>query len=102
MSYTRGDNYIWRSDDRVHLWIADGEDGWAESGWNEARSHPMPGGVAVPQAVMDEYVVMRFAELLQDQQVGQAVERALARNGGNGGCSALGKVAEQLKRLVAT
>ena len=99
MSYTRGDNSLWSGGERVHLWIADGEDNWAECVWNEGNPHPRPGGVAVAQDVMDEYVVMRFAELVRDKQVGPAVERALARHTGNGGCGALATLAERLKQL---
>jgi hypothetical protein len=99
MSYTRGDTYIWPSGDRVHLWVADGDDGWAESVWNEGRPHPRASGVGVPQEVMDEFVVMRFAQLLRARQVGSAVDRALAKHAGNGGCVALEQIAETLKAI---
>ena len=100
MSYTRGDHYIWAgTDGRVHLWVADGEDNWAECGWNEGNPHPRPGGVGVLQDVMDEYVVMRFAELVRERQVQAAVDRALARHTDNGGCVALTTLADRLKQL---
>jgi hypothetical protein len=99
MSYTRGENYIGSSGDRTHLWIGDGEDNWAECGWNEGRPHPRPAGVAVPQDVMDEYVVMRFAQLLRERRVGPIVDRALARHAGNGGCHALVELADRLRVL---
>ena len=103
MSYSRGANYIWSgTDGRVHLWIADGEDNWAECGWNEGNPHPRPGGVSVAQDVMDEYVVMRFAELLRARQVGPTVDRAVAKYAGNGGCGALGEVRDDLKRMVVS
>ena len=99
MSYTRGDNYIWSgTDGRVHLWVADGEDGWAECGWNKGHPHPSPAGVAVGLDVLDEYVVMRFAELVRDGAAAAAIDRALAEHTGNGGCVALGALAESLKR----
>ena len=102
MSYTRGDNYIWPSGDRIHLWIADGGDNWAECGWNEGEPHSNPGGVAVPQDVMDEYVVMRFAELVHAGDAAAAIDRAVAKYTGNGGCVALGRLADSFKQWVAT
>jgi hypothetical protein len=50
---------------------------------------------------MDEYVVMRFAELARAGEAAAAIDRALANHTGNGGCVALGQVGEQLKRSVA-
>ena len=99
MSYTRGENYIWRDGERVHLWIGDGADNWAECGWNEGRPHTDPAGVAVAQEVMDEYVIMRFAELVQTDHVAEVVDRAMARHSGNGGCVALRELAGALKRV---
>ena len=104
MAYMRGDNYIWTgTDDRVHVWIGDGDDGWRESGWALADDDTLlPGrehasGVALPVAVMDEFVVMRFAELLQAGEVDAAVDRALRNHDGNFGCAALVERATQLK-----
>lgn len=33
MSYMRGDHYIWHDGENVHLWVADGKDGWDQSVW---------------------------------------------------------------------
>src|SRR5262245_46089434 len=92
MSYMRGANYLWRGeDDRRHLWIDDGFDPWEETGWAEGKViDPRPAaGVAIRQEVMDEYVVMRIAELVESGEAAAAIDRALAQYGGNFGCSAL-------------
>lgn len=92
MAYIRGANYIWHDDERVHVWAADGLDNWQDSGWIEDVQTPDtarpadggPSGVAVSQDVADLYVVMRFAELMQQRRVPEIVERAVADCGGNG------------------
>lgn len=99
MSYMRGNHYLWRDDTRVHPWARDGYDAWDESGWMPDERQPpslstseadsRPSGVGVHQDVMDEYVVMRFAELIRDGLVPGAVDRALRKHSGNGGCQAL-------------
>lgn len=33
MSYMRGNNYIWHDGENLHLWVADGKDGWNQSVW---------------------------------------------------------------------
>ena len=88
MAYLRGDTYVWSSGDRVHLWVGDGDDGWRESGWATGRLADAA-GVAVEQNTMDEYVVMRFAELREEGRVRDVSARALVKHGGNGGCVAL-------------
>jgi hypothetical protein len=108
MAYIRGANYVWHDDDRVHFWAADGLDNWQQSGWIEdVRSKPTEGanevgpcGVALNQAVADLYVVMRFAELVQQRRVREIVERAVSEYGGNGGCLALRALAPSLIRSV--
>jgi hypothetical protein len=107
MAYLRGDVYIWLGgDDRVHVWVADGDDGWAESGWalcdddRHAPGREDASGVGVPQAPMDEFVVMRFAQLLDEGVLSDAINRALENHTGNGGCVALTRRAEQLNSLV--
>lgn len=32
MAYLRGDQYVWSDEERLHIWVADGYDGWGESG----------------------------------------------------------------------
>ena len=104
MSYMRGACYIWRDDDRVHVWAEDGYDGWGDSSWAEGRKHaPTPdsahggaSGVGIRQEIADGYVVMRLAELVAEQRIGAVVETAVATFGGNGGCLALQKLAAEL------
>lgn len=100
MSYMRGPCYIWRDDDRVHIWAEDGYDGWDESSWADGRpdasdsaKHERASGVSVPDMAMDAFVVMRLAELVAEQRIGTVVEAAVTQFGGNGGCLALQKLA---------
>lgn len=72
MAYIRGRNYIWRDDERVHIWAAEGDDGWKESAWAEevqpvgTPAEAAPSGVGIRQEVADLYVVMRLAQLIQE------------------------------------
>jgi hypothetical protein len=88
MAYLRGGTYVWSDGRRVHVWAGDGDDGWKESGWAEGMpSHAS--GVAIEVDAMDEFVMMRFAELLRDRTARVAAERAISTHRGNGGCVAL-------------
>ena len=106
MSYMRGDNYIWSDGERLHLWVADGYDGWDQAVWaideNEERREGRvnASGVGIPEGVMDEFVVMRLAQLIEEGLVEEAIDRAVARGGGNFGCEALAKNREVLKETV--
>lgn len=53
------------------------------------------GGVAIPMTVMDEFVVMRLAQLIESGTVGDAVDRALRH--GNLGGNALAAHAEVVR-----
>jgi hypothetical protein len=96
MSYTRGAIYIWSSDCSTHVWVANPEPdlSYAESGWGAswAEEGRHLNGVCVPQDVLDELVVMRYAEMT-DAERGAATQRALERWRGNGGCFALAEQA---------
>lgn len=83
MSYMRGGCYIWRDDDRAHVWAEDGSDGWDDTSWAEGRK-------------LSHDVGMRLAELVCEQRIGAVVESAVASFGGNGGCLALQKLAASL------
>jgi hypothetical protein len=105
MSYLRGAYYIWRDDERVHVWAEDGYDDWHDSSWAEGRKHaPLlhstqhggASGVGLRQEIADAYVVMRLAELVAEQRIGAVVDAAVATCGGNGGCLALRKLAAAL------
>lgn len=103
MSYMRGACYIWSDDDRVHIWVEDGYDGWDESTWpdglmraSDSQRRHGASGVGVSLTAIDTFVVMRLAELVAEQRIGTVVEAAVTQFGGNGGCLALQKLAAVL------
>jgi hypothetical protein len=100
MSYMRGDIYIWADGTHVHFWARDGYDGWDEAGWHEPTQTAQASGVALPQTVADEYVVMRMAQMLDEGCVIIAIEHALEKFSGNGGCHALAEHAEVLREAA--
>src|SRR5512144_384079 len=94
MAYMRGRYYIFTSggspkDSRVHLWVATSEPRLRESGWAEAYGVDRVAGASLPEDVLDELVVMRYAQLQEENKVEQAAQRALRKQGGNVGCDAL-------------
>ena len=99
MAYLRGETYIWSDGACVHFWVHDGADGWKESGWAGERVSAA-GGVAVSQQSADEYVVMRFAELLVQGEAASIVARAIAAHEGNGGCEALCSIRPSIEAAV--
>ena len=103
MSYMRGDYYLWSDGERLHLWAADGYDGWDDSIWaqggrsNRKTADKRASGVALPLDVVDELVVMRLAQIVDERRFAGAIERAVAQYGGNGGCISLAEKAADLK-----
>lgn len=94
MAYMRGKFYIFTSggspkDYRVHLWVARSEPRLKESGWAESYGVDRVAGASLPEDVLDELVVMRYAQLQEESRVEQAAQRALRKHGGNVGCDAL-------------
>jgi hypothetical protein len=93
--------------------VADGQDGWDQSVWyagvtgkepsNEDKGDPnvKASGVMIPESVLDEFAVMRLAEMIQERKALEAVKHAISKWSGNGGCLALNKCAEQLDALLA-
>ena len=100
MSYMRGDIYIWANGTHVHFWAREGYDGWDEAGWHDSTQATDASGVALPQAVADAYVVMRMAQMLDEGCVVDAIEHALEKFSGNGGCRALAAHAEGLREAA--
>ena len=109
MSYMQGRNYLWVDDSHVHIWSAEGYDGWDESSWaqefqapNDRRSAAFgrPSGVSVRQKVADEYVAMRLAELVATGELIGAIDRALANHDGSPGCQALATHAPSLRAAL--
>lgn len=119
MAYMRGDYYLWTDGSGLHLWAADGYDGWDNAGWHcpdvDDDDNPVitprhlqdgentASGVSIHQKIMDEYVMMRLAEMIHEGSVPQAIERAIDSNlrGGNFGGRMLEKNAETLKAALA-
>ncbi len=109
MSYMRGNNYLWSDGEYMHLWIADGYDGWDESGWNTgANDEPRdfglgenskPSGIKIPEKVLDEFVMMRFAQMLHEGVVAATIDRAIKH--GNIGGMMLKKNAAKLKLALS-
>ena len=102
MSYLRGKYYFWKGSDGVHLWAFDGEDGWKDSVWAEAFKNSKrvrkqkPAGVCLPEPILDEFVVMRFAELIDERKLIATCRRALKKWRGNGGAISLSSHAKQI------
>jgi hypothetical protein len=95
MSYMRGNYYLWcDSDDYLHIWAADGYDGWDDAIWamdehgQRRHNRSQASGVRVPLKIMDAFVMMRLAQLIDEGLVNKAIEAALASSG-NFGCETL-------------
>jgi hypothetical protein len=109
MSYIRGRHYVWADDTHIHIWSAEGYDGWDESSWAQGFKTPTdrrsaafgrPSGVSVRQKVADEYVAMRLAELVATGDFVAAMDQALANHHGNSGCQALADHASSLRTAL--
>ena len=81
MSYTRGDWYCWSDGDCMHIW---GPPAGAED-------RPK---VAVPTALFDQLVAMRWAEMTERQRR-SASRRAVANWRGNVGCWELARQVDE-------
>ena len=79
MAYLRGENYLWSDEQYLHIWVADGQDAWEDTGWHEgvkqrraefgfAENEALPDGVQIPIEIMYQYVMMRFAQLVYDKE----------------------------------
>jgi hypothetical protein len=109
MAYMRGEYYLWNDgSDWLHIWSATGYDGWDEAAWacdEEGNRHPgmeEASGTSLPLRVMDDFVIMRLAQLIYEGQVEEAIDGALpnARGSGNIGGRLLRKP-ENIERLKA-
>jgi len=87
-------------------WAVDGYDGWDDSIWAEGArgdretAGQRASGVALPLDVVDELVVMRLAEIIDEKRFADAIDRSVARYGGNGGCLSLAAKAPDLKAAL--
>ena len=86
MAYLRGSTYIWSDGDRVHLWSQDGLDHWHDTGFGQ---YPAASGVAVREEILDQFVCMRFAELVAAGKLELTIRNAVNAASGNFGCDAL-------------
>jgi hypothetical protein len=74
----RGDNYIWSDGSGVHFWSANGRDYWEVTGWHvdddehireehqDEKGEVTASGVYLPNDIVDQFVLMRFAELFEE------------------------------------
>ncbi len=93
MSYMRGERYVWTDTENwLHIWARDGYDAWDDTLWacDEEDGSRRPGyeeasGVSLPLCAMDEFVVMRLAQMIAEGTVGDAIDRAVANHGNFGG-----------------
>ncbi len=107
MAYMRGDYYLWPDADQgLHIWVADGDDGWDQAIWavdtdgTRRADRVKAGGVCIPEPVMDEFVVMRLAQLIEEGGVEAVLERALSKWRGNFGCASLSKQAQAIREAL--
>lgn len=92
MSYFRGDPYIWSDGEQLHLWTA--------SAYVPFNDEAYAAGVEIPEATMDQFAVMRFAELLELGIVEKTIADALENTNFGGDC--LRRHASTLQALLAT
>ena len=106
MAYLRGKYYVWSGGDGVHVWAAGGNDGWKDSIWahglkqcaDQWRLEPgqKPSGVVFPEKVLDEFVVMRLAELIDEGKLEKTILRVVKPKVGNFGEASLRRHAKQI------
>jgi hypothetical protein len=94
MSYLRGEWYIWTTEGHTHLWGRAAQRAETE----RAQDSGFGGGVAVPDAALDAFVLMRAAELTEGktpEQVRALQRGVLAAHGGDIGSAALHRLVGQ-------
>ena len=98
MAYFKGSPYIWSDGTHLHLWSDDGLDDWQSM---EAYVDlPDASGVQIDETVMDQFAVMRVAELLENGTLLSVIEQALANM--NFGANALRGCEAVLRSLAVT
>ena len=116
MAYMRGDYYLWTDESGLHLWAHDGYDNWDETSWHrmdDGKDYPIEpthlkdgennaSGVSIHQEVMDEYVMMRLAQMVYEGTVDAAINRATdpEGRGGNVGGRMLAANTDTLKKAL--
>lgn len=103
MAYLRGSTYIWSDGERIHLWSKDGLDHWRDTAFGD---HPEASGVAITRDVLDQFVYMRFAQLVAEGKLEAVVRGAIEAAEGNGGCVALSQlgsvIVDRLRSVVGS
>lgn len=100
MAYMRGNYYLWSDADNLYIWVADGYDSWDEADWaldkdgKRSADRLNASGVSIAEKVMDAFVMMRLAQMLDEGTTGEAIDRAIGEYGGNIGSTMLVKNAE--------
>jgi hypothetical protein len=97
LAYIKGDTYIWSDGENLHLWADNGLDDWRDM--LQYADKPNASGVQIPESVIDQFVMMRFAELIKLGQASQAKQTALA-NHDNFGCDALKEYSRHIQRFI--
>ncbi len=106
MAYMRGNYYLWSDGDNLHIWVADGYNGWDEAVWavdddgERSADRLNASGVSIPEKVMDAFVVMRLAQMIDESVVGKTIDRAVSECGGNFGSLLLVKNTQKLKAAL--
>lgn len=110
MAYMRGHYYLWSdSEDWIHIWNQDGYDAWNNTSWACDEDNVLregmenASGVSLPEKVMDEYVLMRLAEMIHDGKIEETIDRFLGPDGQSGNVSGelLKQNAETLKQALS-
>ncbi len=75
MAYFRDDCYLFQDGEHFHIWVRDGYDSWRESGWAAMTTSPeSDSGVQLSVARMDQFVLMRLAEMLVEKTATTTLE----------------------------
>ena len=102
----RGGYYLWSDGDNLHIWVADGYDSWDKAGWaldkdgKRSADRLNASGVSIPAKVMDAFVMMRLAQMIEEGLVSEAIDRAVGEYGGNFGSAMLAKKHPKLKAAL--
>ena len=95
MAYIKGSTYIWSDGEHLHLWSETGLDHWQSM--EAYQNKPNASGVQISEESIDEFAVMRFAELVKLGTVANVIDRALSHE--NFGGQALLELAQELKAI---
>ncbi len=108
MAYLRGECYIWNDESGFHFWAKDGYDSWDIAAWatdetgeNRAEGYENASGVSIHEDVMDAFVMMRLAQLIDAGKIEDVIDRASHELGGNVGSQMLKRNATKLKAVLS-